>query len=166
VTDKPKSPEHFGQFESDHPVPERTMTPPEAWDSRPKIASARSVDPLAGVARLFPRDPKSPSEFERQRLIERASRDTEPSDLLSDEDKTPAARPFEVRVERDLKELRDDIKFIRRAFDSNAQREIETHELVKSLASRMDRLEGIRAWIPIAISIIALAVSFWNAGRR
>lgn len=175
MTDKPQSPDHFRDFESDRPAePERAITPFAPFDSRPKLSVARSVDPLADVPRLFPRDPKSPSEFERLRQ-ERAARDTEPSDLLDDEDKTPAARPFEVRVERDLKELKAAVRDMKKHCQAAAEHSLAAAELVRGLRlemqkqqeendRRLRRLELDRFWIPRIVSTAALVVSLLTAG--
>ena len=149
MSDKPQSPDHFGRFESDHPAePERAMTPYEKWDSRPKIAAA---DPLEGIPRL--RSVPNLGDFAAQ--LERASRDTEPSDLLGDDDNTPAQRPFEIRVERELKELRADVDAIKRSSREAAQHAVDTYELVKAIDSRQRSREVERA-----LSAVAWAVNF------
>ncbi len=169
MTDKPKTPDHFRQFESDRPGDhERAMTPFEPFDSRPKIASARAVDPLAGVARLFPRDPRTPlnvSEIERLRL-ERAGRDTEPSELFGDEDKTPAARPFEIRVERELKDLRSDVSAlqadvsaIKQSSRETAQHTVDMYELVKAINRRQLAFELERRWVPAVAYLVTTAIA-------
>lgn len=169
MSDKPKDPDHFGAFESDVPQaePGRSMTPLAEWDSRPKLATAKSIDPLAGVARLFPRDPRSPSEFERLRQ-ERASRDTEPSDLLGDEDNTPAARPFEIRVERELKDLRSDVSVvqadvaaIKATSREAAQHAIEMHELVKRMDKRQQAFELEHKWVPRLAWLATTLIALW-----
>jgi len=159
VSDQPKSPDHFGAFESDHPAePERAITPFHKFDSSSKFAAAKSVDPLAGVARLFPRDPKSPSEFERLRQ-ERAARDTEPTGLLGDDDNTPAQRPFEIRVERELKELRGDVDAIKQTSREAAQHALDTYELVKAIDKRQRAFELERRWVPAVAWLVTTAIA-------
>jgi hypothetical protein len=169
VSDKPKDHDHFGAFESDVPQaePGRSMTPLAEWDSRPKLATAKSIDPLAGVARLFPRDPRSPSEFERLRQ-ERASRDTEPSDLLGDDDNTPAARPFEIRVEKRLDKLEahaqkqgGQLRAVRRSARQAAQHAVDTYELVKAIDRRQRASDLERRWVPWAFRVVTLGLALW-----
>jgi hypothetical protein len=161
VTDKPKDSEHPAE-------PERAITPFEPFDSRPKIAAAKSIDPLAGVARLFPRDarvPRNALEIERQRL-ERASRDTEPSDLLGEDDNTPAARPFEIRVEQRLSKLEklaqkhdSQLKAVRRSSRRAAQHSLDTHTLVKDLSVQMRRFELENKWMPLLAWLVIAGIA-------
>ena len=163
MTDKPKEPSRFDPHESDYP---RAVTPPEGWDSRPKLAIAPRVsDPFEGIPRL-----RSISEFERHR----SSLDTEPAGP-PDEDKTPAARPFEVRVERDLQDLKAAVGEMKKHCRAAAEHSFAAAELVRSLRiemrkqqeendKRFRRLELDRLWIPRIVSTAALVVSLLTAG--
>lgn len=171
----PKDPEHFGAFESDRPVaePERSITPFHKFDSRPKLTVARTVDPLAHVPRLLPRDPKSPSEFEQ----ERAERDTEPADPLdadelddaeAEAEITSAERPFERRVLRRLYKLEKsdkkraaDLEIIKKSSQDAAQHALEMLNLVKVIDKRQRDFDLERRWVPWAFRVATLVIALW-----
>lgn len=164
MTDKPQEPSRFDAFESDHP---RAPTPMD-WTGSGSQPKLHAVTPIG-----FPRDarmPQSISEFER----ERASRDTEPSAPYDDE-KTPAARPFEVRVERDLKALKEAVEDMKQHCRAAAENSLAAAELVRSLRlemksqqeendKRFRRLELDRFWFPRIVSTAALVISLLTAG--
>jgi len=175
----PKDPEHFAAFESDRPAaePERAITPFHKFDSRPKLAVApRVADPLANVPRLFPRDPKSPSEFERLRQ-ERAARDTEPAapldadeldDAEAEAEITSAERPFERRVLRRLYKLEKsdkkraaDLEIIKKSSQDAAQHALEMLNLVKVIDKRQRDFDLERRWVPWAFRVVTLGLALW-----
>ena len=180
MSDQPKSPDHFGAFESDHPAePERAITPFHKFDSSSKFAAAKSVDPLAGVARLFPRDPKSPSEFERLR-IERAAMPTDPSPPPGPDD-TPIRHVLSPMDQLclDVSEMRDQFKDFQRGFS-----EVKTHcrdaannsiqmlssvekltGKVESLDKRMTAIELSERWIPRLAWLVTFLIAVFALSR-
>ena|GEM_PF-2127280 len=170
-SDNPKAPEHFDLFESDHP---RAMTPYEGFGSSSKMAAAKPepIDHLAAVARLFPRDPKTPptvNEYERQR----AERDTDRIEHFDTADQTPAQRPFEIRVEQRLDDVEKrlgqleesdkkkiaDLAIIKKSSQDMAQLTLETHELVKAIAKSQRDLEFERKWVPAAAWLVTTVIA-------
>jgi len=146
VTDKPKTPDRFDAFESDHP---RAMTAYEPFDSRPKLHAVPPVaDPLEGVPRL--RAPSNVGE----------PRDTDADEL------TPAERPFEIRVMERLSKLEqshrkqgDDITLIKKSGRKAAQLALETHNLVKAIDSRQRAYDLERRWVPYLVWLVVAAIA-------
>lgn len=122
--------------------------------SEPKIAAA---DPLEGVPRL--RAVSNLGDFAAQ--LDRASRDTEPTDLLGDDEKTPADRPFEIRVERELRDLRRDVDAIKKSSLAAAQHAVDTYALVKEIDRRQRAYDVERRWIPWAFRVATFALALW-----
>jgi len=168
VTDKPKEPSRFDPHESDYP---RAVTPPEAWDSRPKIAVAKPVtdpvDPFASIPRI-PRAPHVPSDVgdtDRAPPIapneqdHRRSEETPVKHILSPMD----------QLCLDVAEMRQhfsDVRAIKDHCRSSADSAMMAVEVVRelrddtrALAARMAKIETIAIWVPLGISLISLAMS-------
>lgn len=151
--------------DSEYPV-----TPFAPFDSRPKIEVAKPTrapaDPFEGIPRL-----RSPSNLgEVADRIDRELRDTDTEDL------TPAARPFEIRVEQRLKKLEElaekhsrELESIRSSSRDAAQHALDTHDLVKAMAERQRAFELERKWVPrlawlftTAIALLALYRTYYR----
>jgi hypothetical protein len=155
------------------------MTPPEAWDKRPKVVR-QTVHPFASIPRI-PRAPAVPSGVAPD--IEARDRDTDIAELSPSgehevhdtDDETPPDGPFAVRqVLKQLKKFEDgfrrmeahcevaansalataqDVKHLRREFQ----------ELKKEHGDRLVRLELDRLWVPRAVSTAAILISIATA---
>jgi hypothetical protein len=141
--------------DTDHPFRPRAITPLAAFDTRPKLTVA---DPFDGVPLPSLRRPSNMGEVAER--IERELRDTDTEEL------TPAARPFEIRVEQRLEKLENlarkhgaELEAIKKSSQDTAQHALDTHALVKDLVDRQRTLELETRWVPRLAWLVTTAIA-------
>lgn len=151
MSDSSKSPDSTAPHAPPVFERERTMTPPEAWDTRPKAAPSHPVDPFADIPRI-PRAPRTASDV--------GERATELRDTDHDEVTPPRAK--EDTLDMVLKRLgeldakvADSIVGSQRCYDlllviQSEHREHRRSERKRrvALARRVTALELSRQWVP------------------